>query len=120
MPSRVTIVLLLWVIELLEYVNVKGVSPFAEWREQLDATTRARVTTAVLRLESCNFSTAKGVGSAVYELRMDFGPGYRVYFGKDGETLVVLLGGGTKKRQQADIEAAQALWQEYKRRKREE
>jgi putative addiction module killer protein len=52
-------------------------------------------------------------------LRLDFGPGYRVYFGKDGEQLVILLGGGSKKRQQADIdiEAAQALWQEYKQTK---
>lgn len=50
---------------------------------------------------------------------MDFGPGYRVYFGKDGATIVILLGGGTKKRQQSDIQAAWMLWQEYKRRKRE-
>jgi putative addiction module killer protein len=54
------------------------------------------------------------------ELRLDFGPGYRIYFGKDGEMLVILLGGGTKKRQQLDIVAAQQLWREYKQRKREE
>jgi putative addiction module killer protein len=64
-----------------------------------------------------NFSAAKGVGGGIFELRYDFGPGYRVYFGKDGERLVILLGGGTKKRQQNDIEAAQELWQEYKRTK---
>ena len=52
-------------------------------------------------------------------MRLDFGPGYRVYFGKDGERLVILLGGGTKKRQQVDIESAHALWAEYKKRKRE-
>ena len=51
---------------------------------------------------------------------MDFGPGYRVYFGKDGERLVILLGGGTKKRQQADIDKAHVLWADYKKRKREE
>ncbi len=51
---------------------------------------------------------------------MDFGPGYRVYFGKDGGTLIILLGGGTKKRQRKDIETAQDLWREYKRRKRQE
>jgi putative addiction module killer protein len=51
---------------------------------------------------------------------MDFGPGYRVYFGKDGDRLVILLGGGSKRRQQSDIEAAQLIWAEYKRRKREE
>ena len=99
-------------VELLEYTTAAGISPFTRWREKLDPTTRARVTVAVLRLELGNFSAAKGVGSGVFELRLDFGPGYRVYFGKDGEQLVILLGGGTKKRQQADIEAAQALWQE--------
>lgn len=72
------------------------------------------------RLERGNFSVAKGVGSGVFELRLDFGPGYRVYFGKDGERLVILLGGGTKKRQQADIDTAIAHWKEYKQRKREE
>jgi putative addiction module killer protein len=104
-------------IELLEYVNAAGFSPFAKWREKLDATTRARITVAVLRLESGNFSAAKGAGAGIFELRLDFGPGYRVYFGKDGERLIILLGGGTKKRQQSDIDAAQVLWQEYKRTK---
>jgi putative addiction module killer protein len=84
---------------------------------KLDPTTRARITVGVLRLELGNFSAARGVGGGIFELRYDFGPGYRVYFGKDGERLVILLGGGTKKRQQNDIEAAQELWQEYKRTK---
>ncbi|HEY0307743.1 MAG TPA: type II toxin-antitoxin system RelE/ParE family toxin [Acidobacteriaceae bacterium] len=104
-------------VELLEFTTAVGISPFARWRERLDATTRARITVAVLRLEAGNFSAAKGVGAGVFELRLDFGPGYRVYFGKDGEQLVILLGGGTKKRQQSDIEAAQALWREYRRTK---
>jgi putative addiction module killer protein len=103
---------------LLEYVDYAGVSQFARWRDGLDPTTRGRVTLAVFRLEAGNFSAAKGAGAGVFELRMDFGPGYRVYFGKDGEELVVLLGGGSKKRQQTDIDTAQALWQEYKARKR--
>jgi putative addiction module killer protein len=105
------------VVELVEYVNAVGISPFAKWRSTLDATTRARITVAFDRVERGNFSVAKGVGAGVSELRLDFGPGYRVYFGRDGETIVVLLGGGTKKRQQADIDAAQSLWQEYKRNK---
>jgi putative addiction module killer protein len=71
-------------------------------------------------MESGNFSAAKGVGAGVYELRMDFGPGYRVYFGKDGEQLVILLGGGSKKKQQADIETAKVLWQNYKGAKRKQ
>jgi len=65
-----------------------------------------------------NFSNVKGVGAGVYECRLDFGPGYRIYFGKDGETVVILLGGGTKKRQRRDIDDAIARWQDYKRRKK--
>lgn len=67
-----------------------------------------------------NFSNVKGVGSGLFEYKIDFGPGYRIYFGKDGERLVILVGGGTKKRQQYDIGAALAYREEYKRRKREE
>jgi putative addiction module killer protein len=70
---------------LLEFVSRAGFSPFARWRDGLDPKTRARVTLAVFRLEAGNFSAAKGVGAGTFELRMDFGPGYRVYFGKDGE-----------------------------------
>ena len=109
---------LLYAIQLVEFVNASGVSPFARWRERLDTTTRARVTLAFYRLEVGNFSAAKGAGAGIFELRLDFGPGYRVYFGKDGDKLVILLGGGTTKRQQGNIEAAQQLWQEYKREKR--
>ena len=67
-----------------------------------------------------NLSNAKGVGGGVLEYRIDFGPGYRIYFGRDGDALIILLGGGTKVRQQRDIETAVALWREYKRRKRQE
>jgi putative addiction module killer protein len=76
------------------------------------------VTIALTRMEQGNFSNAKSVGAGVYECRIDFGPGYRVYFGKDGDRLVILIGGGTKKRQQKDIAAAQECWAAYKRRKR--
>jgi putative addiction module killer protein len=107
-------------IEVREYVDAKGRSPYRDWLVKLDAATVARVIAAVLRMEGGNFSTAKALGAGISELRLDFGPGYRVYFGRDGERLVVLLAGGAKKRQQADIEAARALWAEYKRRKREE
>ncbi len=109
-----------YVIDVREYVDPKGRIPYRDWLVKLDAAARARIIAATLRLEQGNFSTAKSAGSGVSELRLDFGPGYRVYFGKDGEQLVILLGGGTKKRQQADIDAAHALWAEYKRRKREE
>ena len=62
----------------------------------------------------------KGVGYGVFEYKIDFGPGYRIYFGKDGERLVILIGGGTKKRQKQDIAAAQECWTTYKRRKKED
>ena len=65
-----------------------------------------------------NISNAKSVGAGVFELKVNFGPGYRVYFGKDGDEIVILLGGGTKKREQRDIEAAQDRWQDYKDRKK--
>jgi putative addiction module killer protein len=107
-------------IEVREYVDAQGRTPYRDWVVKLDTSVRVRVITAVLRMEHGNFSAAKAMGSGVSELRLDFGPGYRVYFGKDGEQLVILLGGGTKKRQQADIETAHALWTAYKKRKREE
>lgn len=107
-------------IEVREYLREDGASPYAEWFDSLNATAAAKVATALIRMEQGNLSNAKGVGAGVLEYRIDFGPGYRVYFGKDGETLVILLGGGTKKRQQRDIGTAQALWKDYKRRKRQE
>ena len=71
-------------------------------------------------MELGNLSNVRPVGSGVSEYRIDFGPGYRIYFGRDGDTLIILLAGGTKQRQQHDIEAAKALWREYRQRKRRE
>jgi putative addiction module killer protein len=65
-----------------------------------------------------NTLNAKSVGEGVLECRIDWGPGYRVYFGRDGEVLVILLTGGTRKRQRRDIERAKELWADYKRRRR--
>jgi putative addiction module killer protein len=104
--------------EIRYYVASGGRSPFAEWFADLEAIARAKVTRAVVRLEQGNFSNVKSVGEGVLEYRIDFGPGYRVYFGRDGEALVVLLAGGTKKRQQRDIDAAHAYWQDFKHSKR--
>ena len=75
------------------------------------------MTTALARIELGNFSSVKGVGAGVFEYRIDFGPGYRVYSGKDGETLVILVAGGTKKRQAQDIALAHERWSDYKQRK---
>ncbi len=72
---------------------------------------------AVTRLEQGNFSNVAGVGRGVFERKIGFGPGYRVYFGKDGERLIILLGGGTKKRQEQDIADAAAHWEDCKARK---
>ncbi len=96
-----------------EFVR-KGSSPFGEWFNDLDATTASKVTTVLYRLQYGNFSNVEPVGSGVSEYKIDFGPGYRVYFGRDGNTLVILLMGGTKKTQSKDIENAKKFWQEYK------
>ncbi|MDT8399517.1 MAG: type II toxin-antitoxin system RelE/ParE family toxin [Pseudomonadales bacterium] len=105
-------------ISVREYQLEDGGHPFSDWFVTLDVQAALKIRTAVARMECGNFSNAKSVGQGVSEYKLDFGPGYRVYFGKDGDTLVILLGGGTKKRQSKDIEAAQRLWQEYKRRKK--
>ena len=104
--------------EVRYYVTPDGVQPFANWFADLDGIARARVTRAIIRLEQGNFSNMKSVGEGVLEYRIDFGPGYRVYFGLDGETLVILLIGGTKKRQQRDIREAHEYWHDYKRKRR--
>lgn len=101
-----------------QYEELSGKSPYADWFDGLNASAAAKVTAAVVRMEQGNFSKVKGVGSGVFEYVLDFGPGYRTYFGKDGELLIILLGGGSKKRQQRDIEQAIERWQDYKRRKK--
>ena len=107
-------------IEIREYINDRGRSPFGRWFDGLDAGAAVRVRTTLARMETGNLSNVRGVGSGVLESRKNVGPGYRVYFGRDGDTLIVLLGGGTKARQQRDIEDARGLWQEYKHRKQQE
>jgi putative addiction module killer protein len=107
-------------VEVREYLDRNGHSPYARWFNDLDCQAAAKVATAVTRISQGNFSNVKGVGGGVYEYVLDFGPGYRIYFGKDGDRLVILLGGGTKKRQYSDIRKATELWHDYKQRKRTE
>ena len=107
-------------IEVREYIDTEGRSPYARWFNRLNIQAAAKVATALVRMAHGNLSNTKGVDGGVFECRINFGPGYRIYFGKDGETLIILLGGGTKSRQQNDIEAAQDLWREYRRRRHEE
>ena len=104
-------------MEIFEYQRKDETSPFATWFDELDAVAAARVTTALTRLAGGNISHVKAVGAGVSELKIDFGPGYRVYFARDGSDIVILLAGGTKKKQQVDIETAHARWQDYKKRK---
>jgi putative addiction module killer protein len=106
-------------IQVVEYLDARGRSPYAVWFNSLNAEAAAKVTAAFYRLEAGKFSNVKGVGLGVFERRLDFGPGYRIYFGKDGNLLVVLLGGSSKRRQNEAITAAQERWADYKRRKSE-
>ena len=107
-------------IEVREYVDDRGCSPFGRWFDGLDAGAATKVRTALARMEAGNLSNVRGVGSGVLECRINVGPGYRIYFGRDGDTLIVLLGDGTKACQQRDIENARELWREYRRRKQQE
>lgn len=105
-------------VEVVEYENDAGTNPFAEWLGSLDDQAHAKVFTAVTRMRLGNFGDVEPVGKGVSERKIDWGPGYRIYFGKDGQKLVILLGGGIKRRQQKDIKSAQEAWNEYKANKR--
>jgi putative addiction module killer protein len=102
-------------VDIREYHDVRGRSPFREWFNRLNAEAARKVTIALYRVSLGNFSNAKSIGAGAYEFKINFGPGYRVYFGKDGERIIVLLGGGTKQRQQNDFRSALDLWEDYKR-----
>jgi len=99
-----------------EYLDAHGRSPYAAWFNSLDATAAAKVAAALYRLAMGNFSNVKGVGAGVFERAIDYGPGYRIYFGKAGHDLVILVGGSSKRRQSAAIAEAQERWRDYRRR----
>lgn len=104
-------------IKVVEYLRDDGTSPYGEWLDGLDAQAAAKVTVAQVRMATGNISSIKwfdGIG----EYRIDWGPGYRIYLAKDGDKLIVLFGGGTKKGQSKDIDKALALHSEYKARKK--
>lgn len=104
--------------KVVEYLEPSGSSPFAKWFARLDPVAAAKVTAALYRMEQGNTSNLKSVGQGVAEYRIDFGPGYRIYVGQEGIALVILLGGGTKKGQNDDIQLAQQRWRDYKSRKK--
>ena len=104
-------------MRVVEYLDPQGRSPFSKWFDDLGSEAAAKVAAALYRFQEGNLSNVKGVGHGVFERTIDVGPGYRIYFGKDGENLVILLGGSSKKRQQEAILAAHEHWLDYKRRK---
>ncbi len=83
-------------IQVKEYINEKGASAFQSWFNKLDAQTAARVSTALYRLEAGNDSHLKSLAGGVYECKLNFGPGYRIYMGKEGPAMIILLCGGSK------------------------
>ena len=99
-----------------EFTDSRGRSPFRRWFNALDAVAAARVATALYRLEQGSFSGAKLLGGGIAECRIDAGPGYRVYFARLDERTLVLLGGGTKRRQQRDIDVCRRRWFELQSR----
>lgn len=106
-------------VNIREYLDHGGRSPFRRWFDGLNSEAARKVTTALYRIGLGNLSNLKSIGGGVHECRINFGPGYRVYFGKDGEEVVILLGGGTKQQQQGDIRVALERWEDYKRRKKQ-
>jgi putative addiction module killer protein len=105
-------------LRVVEYIDHQGRSPYAIWFASLNDPAAVKVAAALHRLLHGNFGRVKAVGAGVFERKIDFGPGYRIYFGRDGEMLVVLLGGSTKQRQSEAIAAVVSRWTEYRRRKR--
>ena len=104
-------------IRVVHYIGEDGKDRFDAWFRRLSPKARARIQTRIDRVEIGNFRDHKSVGQGVSELRIHFGPGYRVYYGRDGDTLVILLGGGDKRHQDREIAIAQANWKVYRREK---
>jgi putative addiction module killer protein len=105
-------------LKIFEYVTNDGKCPFRDWLDNLrDIRAKARISTQLDRLALGNFGDSKPVGEGVIEIRLSYGPGYRIYVGRDGENLVILLCGGDKSSQKNDIPKAKALWASYQKEK---
>ena len=101
--------------EIRIYTTLERTTPFLEWRDSLkDARARAKIIARLDRVEEGNLGDCKFVGEGVYELRIDYGPGYRIYFGEESDVIILLLWGGDKSRQNKDIRQAQDYWQDYR------
>ena len=105
--------------EIRHYLTASGKNPFEQWLDSLrDAKAEARIAARIARLAAGNFGDCKPLRDGVWELRIDWGPGYRVYYAMSGRTCVLLLCGGDKRRQSADINRAVEYWNDYQRRSR--
>ena len=100
-----------------EYLDSAGRSPFGRWFDGLEAQAAAKVSAVLYRLEQGNQAEIKALGAGVYERRIHWGPGLRIYFGREGARMILLLGGGTKSGQRRDIAAARKTWKDYQQRK---
>lgn len=103
-------------IQIFIFATQSGKKPFLDWQTKLDTKTRAIIKTRLDRITLGNFGDCKIIknGSGIWEFRIDYGPGYRIYFGKKGTHIIILLVGGDKKSQTHDIEKAKKYWGEYK------
>ena len=104
-------------MKITEYLEPDGSSPFGRWFSKIESRAASKVTIALARIGQGNLSNVKSVGAGVLEYRIDYGPGYRIYFGREGDSLVVLLGGSTKQRQSEAIAAAISSWNDHRRRR---
>ena len=106
------------IIEVRQYQTADGRTPFVEWLHTLrDRRANQAIAARILRMQAGNRGDWKPVGAGVFELRIDVGPGYRVYCGQDGATLVLLLCAGDKRTQPKDIEHARDYWKDYQTRR---
>jgi putative addiction module killer protein len=105
--------------ELEYYLSATGKIPFKEWLEGLrDVSARANIRVRLDRVRLGNLGKNRAVGEGVRELKVDYGPGYRIYFAQEGTNIILLLLGGDKSSQEEDIETAKEYWNDHKRRKR--
>lgn len=103
--------------EIQNYLTADGRCPFSEWRDTLrDTRAKAKIRAKLNQVRLGNLGDYRSVGEGVCELRIDYGPGYRIYFGQIGTTVVLLLCGGDKSSQERDIDKAREYWQDYRSR----
>ena len=100
--------------EIKTYETDAGKNPYLDWEARLPRIVRTKVIKVLNRLRRGNFGATKSLKSQLFEIRLHDGPGYRIYFGKEKDRIILLLCGGTKRSQTKDIDKARELWKEYK------